>query len=521
MPVQTTLTFIDVVVLVLFGAGITALGLYFTRLQRTTKDYFLGGKEIPWWAVMLSIVAAETSAATFIAAPAYAYAPEGGSLVFLQITAGYLVARILIAHIFVPALRKKEYFSVYNFLEDRFGPSARSIAGLAFFLTRALATGIRIYIPAIVIQQMVPAFSFDICVLLSVGIALLYTTFGGFRAVVWTDFLMFGIYLIGGLLAIFTVLHYVSIGEVIESASAANKFKVLDFNIFSLTTTYTVLSGFVGGTFLSMATHGTDQALAQRLLACRTKKESQKAIIGSGIIIIPQFLFFLFLGVMLYAFYAKVGLPDIAKASDVFPYFIVTTMPHGVIGILLAAILAASMSTTCNDMNALANISVNDFYRRIFHREAQEKEILLVSKIMTVVWGILLIFIAYLPRLLEDWPLLDICLAVPSLFYGSLLGVFLLGFLTKRARETGVIIGAVIGFVAVFFVAIPPLLGKLFPDIMPQFFQTYPQIAWPWFCPVGTVTTMVFGYLLSLLLPGGKHEPAVEEQEPKAPVVQQ
>lgn len=507
-----TLSPIDILVLVIFAMGITGLGLYFTRLQKTTKDYFLGGKNIPWWAVMVSIVAAETSAATVIAAPAWSYAPQGGSLVFLQITVGYLMARVLIALIFVPPLRRREYFSVYNFLQDRFGPAARSLAGIVFFFTRALATGIRVYIPAIVIQQMIPAFSFDLCVLLSVGIALVYTTFGGFRAVVWTDVLMFCIYLIGGLLAILTVLHYVPLKEAITTAAEAQKFKLIDLNIFDLTKNYTVLSGFIGGTFLSMATHGTDQAIAQRLLACRTKSESQLAIIGSGIIIIPQFLFFLFLGIMLYAYYAKVGFPELAKASDVFPHFIVNVMPHGIIGILLAAILSASMSTTCNDMNALANISVNDFYRRLFRKDAGEKETLLVSKIMTVVWGIILIFIAYLPRILPpEWRLLDICLAIPSLFYGALLGVFLLGFLTKRATETGAIIGGALGIVAVFIVAMPPQLANWFPRLVPEFFHTYPKIAWPWWCPLGTTVTFVFGYLISLFIP----VKAPSEQIPK------
>ena len=151
-------------------------------------------------------------------------------------------------------------------------------------------------------------------------------------------------------------------------------------------------------------------------------------------------------------------------------------------------------------MNALANISVNDFYRRLFRKDAVERELLLVSKLMTVVWGIILIFIAYLPRILpEEWKLLDICLAIPSLFYGALLGVFLLGFLTRRAKETGAIIGGALGIVAVFAVAMPPQLANWFPGLVPEFFHTYPKIAWPWWCPLGTTVTFVFGYLISLL----------------------
>jgi Na+/proline symporter len=207
---------------------------------------------------------------------------------------------------------------------------------------------------------------------------------------------------------------------------------------------------------------------------------------------------------MLYGYYAHVGFPILERNDRVLPHFIVTAMPHGLIGILLAAILSASMSTTCSDVNALANISVNDFYRRMFRKDAGEKEVLMVSKIMTVAWGIILIFVAYLPKLLPNWKLLDICLGIPSLFYGALLGVFLLGFLTKRARESGVIIGAAIGTIAVFSVALPPMLANWFPEAFKDLFANYPRIAWPWWCPLGTLTTMLFGYLLSLLAPAPK-----------------
>ncbi len=511
MGEATSLQTIDILVLVVFAIGITGLGLYFTRLQKTTKDYFLGGKNLPWWAVMVSIVAAETSAATVIAAPAWSFAPKGGNLTFLQITVGYLLARILIAIIFVPPLRKKEYFSVYNFLEDRFGPAARSIAGVVFFFTRALATGIRVYIPAIVINQMVPALSFDLCVVASVVIALIYTTFGGFRAVVWTDFLMFGIYLFGGLLAIITVMNTVPVGEAMELGARAGKFQLFNLNIWDFTVNYTVLSGFIGGTFLTMATHGTDQALAQRLLACQTKRDSKRAIIGSGIIIIPQFLFFLFLGILLYAFYSKIGFSGLAKDDDVFPHFIINYMPHGVIGILIAGILSATMSTTCSDLNALANISVNDFYRKFIHPNSTERENLLMGKIMTIFWGIVLVFIAYIPRMApKDWKLLDICLAVPSLFYGSLLGVFLLGFLTRRTNERAAIIGAVIGGITVLGLTLPALFFSWFPESIWSVFENWPKIAWTWWCPIGTVITFVVGSLLGL----GSQPPPLKEETP-------
>lgn len=492
------LSAIDIGVVVLFVVAITTIGLYFTRMQRTTKDYFLGGRNLPWWAVMLSIVATETSAATVIAAPAWAY---GSSLVFLQLTFGYLAARIILGYLFVPRLYKGEHQSIYKYLEGRFGTAAKNIAGLTFFVTRALATGIRIYIPAIVMNQIIPSWPFHYCVILSVGIALIYTSFGGFRAVVWTEVLMFAIYIFGGLVAMLTILDKVSLGSVFQIASDAGRLKLFDFRVLDFSINYTVLSGFVGGCFLCMATHGTDQTIGQRLLACRSQKESRRAIIGSGVIIIPQFLFFLFLGVMLFAFFSG-NLPALAKDADIFPYFIINHMPVGFIGMVIAAIFAAAMSTTSSDVNALANIAVNDFYKMYIKRKASELHYVLVAKIATVIWGVILIFIAFIPRIAPpEYKLLDICLAIPSLTYGALLGTFLLGFLTKQTDQRGVITGAITGAVVVVVVSFFPLLYGLFPDSMPAFFGLFPKIAWPWFSPIGCLTTMGMGYGISVFFP--------------------
>jgi SSS family solute:Na+ symporter len=489
---------IDIGIVILFVIGITALGLYFTRMQRTTKDYFLGGRNLPWWAVMLSIVATETSAATFIAAPADAYA---GSLVFLQITFGYLAARIILGYLFVPQLYKGEHQSIYKYLEGRFGMAAKNIAGITFFVTRALATGIRIYIPALVVSQIIPAWPFAYCVIFSVVIALIYTSFGGFRAVVWTEVLMFVIYICGGLVAMLTILGKINLANVFQIASNAGKFKLLDFHVLNFGINYTVLSGFIGGCFLSMATHGTDQTIGQRLLACRNQKESRRAIIGSGIIIIPQFLFFLFIGIMLFAFYFG-NSPTLGKADEIFPYFIIHQLPAGFVGLVIAAIFAAAMSTTSSDVNALANIAINDFYKIYIKRTASELHYVLVSKLATVLWGGILIFIAFIPRFAPpEYNLLAICLAIPSLTYGALLGTFLLGFLTKQTDQRGVITGAITGAIVVLVISFFPLLYGLFPDSIFAFFRFIPKISWPWFCPIGCLTTMGIGYGISVFFP--------------------
>jgi SSS family transporter len=500
------LSALDFGVLILFVCMITGLAFYFTRMLRTTKDYFLGGRNLPWYAVMISIVAGETSAATVIAVPAWSYAPEGGDLTFMQLTFGYLLARIILGYNFVPRLYRGAPLSIYTYLEKRFGPAAKNIAGLTYFVTRALATGVRIYIPAIVVHQIVPSIPIGACIVFSTVIALFYTGFGGFRAVVWMDVIMFTIYIGGGIIAMIIILQKLTPLEIGNIALAAEKLKVFVWDV-DIKLNYTFLSGFVGGCFLSMATHGTDQSIGQRLLSCRTEKDSRLAIIGSGCIIVPQFLFFLFLGIMLYAFFMP-NLPQLGKAAEIFPYFIINYMPAGLVGIVLAGIFAAAMSTTSADLNALANIAVNDFYRPYVKKEASDKHYLVVSRITTAFWAGVLILIAFIPAVAPpEYRLLDIVLAIPALTYGALLGAFLLGFITVRGNQRGVIIGAICGAIAAITVSLIPLLQRLFPETFPAFFGKI-HVGWPWYTPIGCLTTMFVGYVVSIAYPEKKETSA-------------
>ncbi|MCX7918441.1 MAG: sodium:solute symporter [bacterium] len=511
------LKLLDIVVMMMYLVSVTILGLYFTRRQRTTRDYFLGGRSLPWWAVTMSIVATETSAVTVISVPGIAFNPNGGNFHFIQVAFGYLVGRILLAWLFIPRLYRGEYFTVYGFLGDRFGHKAQSVAVVTFFISRILATGIRIFTGALVAKI---AFGLPITVSIVATsiLALVYTVFGGFIAVVWTDVLQFIVYLIGPLLAIVLIWLRLPNGfsDVIHYGMLANKFSFFNFTL-NPTVNYAFFAGLIGGCFLTMATHGTDQSVAQRMLACRTEKDSKRAIIGSGITVNVQFLFFLLLGVMLYAFYQQFDpKATFDRFDEVFPRFAITYLPIGFGGLVVAGIFAAAMSTVSSDINALANTTVNDIYKRYIKPQAHDNHYLLMSRIFTAFWGIVMILIGIAASGSKQ-TIIDMALQIPSYTFGALLGIFLLGLLTKRANELGAILGAIAGACTVLLAAPPwplnlvykgilPLLATNIPAIGNAFLSANPsldlqtlKLAWPWYAPLGCLTTILVGYLISRL----------------------
>ncbi|MFH0794217.1 MAG: sodium:solute symporter [bacterium] len=499
MPGHLTLRPVDLIILMGLMAGLTMVGLLFTRRRDTTKDYFLGGKNLPWWAVALSIVATETSAATFVAVPAWSYAPSGGNLFFLQLTLGYLIGRLLIALWFVPKLRERDSLSIYEYLEHRFGPKARAIAGATYFVTRALASGVRLYIPAMVLNKIAPEMGIGTCIFVSMAATLLYTVFGGFKAVIWTDVLMFVIYVAGGVACLVRInmLSDGGFSGLMAVASDAQKLKWLNLDVLNFKVNYTLLSGLVGGAVLTLATHGTDQSIGQRLLACRTSRDSQWAIATSGLIIIPQFILFLFIGVMLYGFF-HANLPPV-QDNDIMAYFIVNHLPYLLADLIIAGIFAAALSTTSAEINALANVTMTDFYKRFLRPGGSDSHYLWVGRLFSLGWGLVLMVVAYLPLYAKDFPLLDLCLAIPSLTFGALLGAYLLGFFTRRTTERGVITGAVAGLMATLWWGFFPMLYRFFPDPMPEFMGHITKLGWPWFCPIGAGTTVMVGYWASYL----------------------
>ncbi len=472
---------LDLIILAVYLAGITALGVYFRRGQRNIRDYFLGGRTAPWWALSLSIVATETSTLTIIGTPALAFA---GNMTFLQLLMGYVVGRVVLAVIFIPRYLRGEFYTAYQLIEKRFGVRAKSAAALTFLVTRAIAEGVRITAVALVVHV-----AFGTGQRASVAVILLLTLFytweGGMKAVIWTDVIQTAIYLGGSLVAFFVLLQHLPGGWAQVSsvaAAAGGKLRVWDFRLSfaEAAHTYTFWSGVIGGTFLTMASHGTDQTIVQRLLAAGSKRTAQAALLGSAVIIFIQFALFLMLGVMLYAFH---GAPQIVAGQSydtVFPAFIVTQMPAGLRGLVLAAIFAVAMSNASGSLNSLAASSVVDF-KTLWGSAADPSgkdpaRLLNLSRWMTLAWGAVLLLLGML-----HWgPLLEAGLTIASITFGSLLGLFLLSFYNSRANAFGAIAGMAAGLVAMLYIT----------------FET--KLVWTWYVLVGTLVTLAAGSLMSL-----------------------
>ena len=468
---------IDLGVILAYLAGITWLGARFRKGQRTLADYFLGGRKLPWWALALSVVSAETSVLTIISTPGIAYR---SNFAFLQLVLGYLVARFVVSFVLVPRYFKGELFTAYQFVERRFGSGLKLFTASLFLITRALAEGVRVFAISIVVQVI-----FRTGVLTAVAVivvlTLFYTFEGGLAGVIWTDVVQLSIYVAGTAIALIVALHALPGGwrQVQEVAQlAGGKLRVFDFR-FNLHEPYLFWSGLIGGTFLTSASHGTDQLIVQRLLAARNVRQSQAALLSSGVVILGQFTLFLLMGAVLFAYYRQFPpATGFARPDQVFPTFVVTRLPAGFAGLLGAAILAAGMANLSAALNALASSSVVDFYQPIVHRSAEGRS-LAVSRVFTLMWGAVLIGIA-LGAAHFHQSVLELALTIASVPYGSMLGIFLLGALTVRTSPAGALVGAVSGLLALAAVIL------------------WTSVAWTWYVPIGTSVTFAVGYAASL-----------------------
>jgi len=476
---------LDLVIVVLYLAGVTLLGARFRRRQHSINDYFLGGRDTPWPAICLSIVATETSTLTIIGTPALAYA---GNLAFLQLVLGYIIARFIISFLLLPQYTTGRLFTAYEYIEQRFGLLTRRLAAGLFLVTRALADGVRIWAIAIVVQLLLPrvleiftgrslAVAELTAVIVVMALTLVYTYLGGMKAVIWTDALQFCVYVGGGLVVLWSLLGQIPGGWTTVAAEAGPKFSVLDFS-FSLTTAYTFWAGILGGTFLTLASHGTDQLMVQRLLAARDLRDSRRALIASGFLVFAQFLLFLVIGVLLYVFYLRVSPAEIFHNPDrIFPVYMVEHLPAGISGLMVAGVLAAAMSTSSATLNSLAASTVVDFYRPLAAQDQNPARLLQRSRWVTVVWGVILVALAMLAR---TWgPVLEAGLTIASITYGALLGLFLLGRLVPRATPAGAATGMAAGLAVILYV---------------KFFT---PLAWTWYVLVGSVITFAVGALMS------------------------
>jgi SSS family solute:Na+ symporter len=486
IPLRT----VDLVVVVIYLIGITWFGLRFRKSgERSIKNYFLADRNIPWWAIALSIVAAETSTLTIISVPGIAFTGDFG---FLQLVMGYLLGRVVICIIFLPRYFRGELMTAYQVIGERFGKRLHRTTALLFLIMRAAAEGVRVFAVAIVVGVALGTGDIASIVILSL-LTLLYTFEGGMKAVIWTDVLQMFLYVLGTIVSLWSICAHIPGGArtLYAVASSANKLTVFHF-AFSVTETYTFWAGVIGGCFLTMASHGTDQLMVQRLLAAKSLRESRIALLGSGVVIFVQFALFLLIGAGLFVYYRMTGRsPQVTSADRIFPMYIVHQMPAGIAGLMIAAILAAAMSNLSAALNSLASTSMVDFYLPRKHglSEAQKTKI---SRLMTLGWAAVLLVLAVLSR--SGGHVLEIGLSIASVLYGGMLGVFLLGTLTRRASETGAMIGLIAGCVLnlVLWRQSAPIHASWFGTSF-----TIPRIAWTWYVFVGSIVTFVLGYLFS------------------------
>ena len=482
---------LDYAVLAAYLVGITVFGSRFRSQSRSISDYFIGSRTTAWWVISLSIVATETSTLTLIGVPAiafgtYARPEQGGNLTYLQVVLGYLVGRVLVAWLFIPAYFQGEMLTAYELLHRRFGARTKHVIASLFLLMRPLAEGVRVFAASLVLTAVVSGPLAGVPHLwawsvVTVGVlTLVYTFEGGIAAVIWTDLIQLVIYVGGSIVAAWQLVRLVPGGwpAIAHQASAAGKFQWLSFS-WDLSVPFTFWAGLVGGTFLTLASHGTDQLLVQRLLACRNVRDSQKALVLSGIVVLGQFALFLLIGLMLFAYYQVRPMPAIASNDEIFPAFIVSSLPHGIAGLVIAAIFAAAMSNLSGSLNSLASTSIVDFYAPLTGRALDDPRLLPISRWLTAAWGIALIGIALVAR---GWgSVFTTGLTIASLVYGPMLGTFLLGLLTRRANQTGALTGAGVSLAAMVVI------------------RTMTPLAWTWYVVTGAGIAFATGFVVSVL----------------------
>lgn len=469
---------LDYAIIVLYLIGITAFGKIIGGKQKTVKDYFIGSQEVPWWVISFSIVAAETSTLTFISIPGLAYLTN---LNFLQLTFGYLIGRIIVAQFFLPAYYKGELSTAYSYLQNRFGNKTRSLASVTFLFTRTAADGVRLFATAIPLYLMLDI-SPMIAIIIIAIVALLYTFTGGLKGVIWVDAIQMLIYIGGAILAgIYLIVNIPgNIGEILSSTEIVSKLSVFNLGFDKgfagfFSQPYTLLSGLIGGAFLSMSSHGTDQLIVQRLLAAKNLPESKKALVTTGVIIIFQFALFLVVGVLLYAYYGPLNI----KSDEIFPKFIIEVLPSGVKGIIIAGLFAAALSTLAGSITSLSSSVMLDLYIPL-KKSIDEKQNLLYSKLLTIFWAVMLIFSAFI-FMESSKAVVEVALSIASFTYGGLLGTFLLGLSNKKIQQNHAIAGFISAIVIMSFII---------------FFKV---VAWTWFILIGVCVTLFVGNILEML----------------------
>ena len=487
-------TTLDLAILVLYFAGVTGWGVWLGRGQTGARDYFLGGRNLPWPAVLFSVVATETSTLTFLSIPGLAYATDLG---FIQLTIGYLLGRIIVAFVLLPAYYRGELGTAYALLETRFGLPTRRFASIIFMVTRALASGVRHFATAIPLA-IITGWSYPVSILVVGAVTLLYTYYGGIRSVVWVDALQLLIYLGGAVTALAVLVSVAPEGwqGLLSAAGGAGKLEAVRLG-WDLSQPYNIWGGIFGGAFLSMASHGADQYIVQRLLTCRSLRQSQAALIGSGVLIIAQFGLFLVIGLALWHFY---GGRTFERTDEIFVTFIVEQLPPGVTGLLIAGLLASAMSSLSSALNSLASSSMYDIYQPLFG--GGERQLFRVGRFFTLLWGVVLVGGAMLFRS-KGTPVVELGLAIASFTYGGLLGGFLLGILNHRAVQRDAITAIAVGILVLSFFVLSEWYAGALTGLgwQADAVTALGEVAWPWHAVIGTTVTVAVGSLLALRNP--------------------
>jgi SSS family transporter len=474
---------IDLAVVVAYLGGITWFGARFRSSQRTLKDYFLGGKTAPWWAIALSIVSAETSTLTVIGTPPLAFQ---GNFAFLQLVMGYLLARLVIATLFLPAYFRGEMYTAYELMRVRFGERMRRLTAATFLVLRTLAEGVRVFAVSIVLSIVLGSGE-TASIAVIVCMTLFYTYEGGLTAVIWTDVAQMVLYVVGAVASLLLLLHEIPGGwaHVTAVAGPLGKLQVFDFRLAPpavfFTRTYSFWAGILGGCFLTTASHGTEQLLVQRLLAARNQRQSQAALLASWVVIFVQFTLFLAIGTCLFVLYRETGQTAPPVLDRLYPQYVWQHLPVGVAGLVIAAILAAAMSNLSAALNALASTTMLDLWRPLFGGgQSDDATWLRRARHATVVWGAILFGVALIAR---QWgSVLQAGLSIASIVYGALLGVFLLGLLTRRVGEIAAMCGMAVGLAVMLYV------------------RFWTPIAFTWYVMIGASATFLTGVLTSAIV---------------------
>lgn len=475
------ITTTDFVLILAYLAAVVAFGIWIGRGQRSVQDYFLGSRNLPWWAILGSIVATETSTATFLSVPALAY-KLGGDLRFLQLALGYIVGRVLIVMLFMPGLFRQEILTVYQLLELRFGSATKRICSLLFLVTRNLGDGLRLFLAAIALRAIAET-DLATAVLFVGTLTIIYTFAGGMKSVVWNDCLQLVVYTVGGAVALGVLINKLPGGfeQVLEFGRANSKLRMFDFRL-DFSEAYCFWSAFIGGAVLTLGTHATDQMMVQRYLCARSQRGASAAVMASGFVVFVQFALFLALGVALACFYNHPPDAPFENAGDkVLATFIVQELPVGLVGLCLAAVFAAAMSTLSSSLNSSAAAAYNDLLLPVLNPQSTtERKELRWSRGLTVLFGVIQMAVA-IGAAQVDRTVVNSALAIAGFSAGILLGVFGLGLLPKQFEEFSVIAGISAGLVAVTTVWLTELT------------------AWPWFAVIGATTTIVVALLIQKL----------------------